>query len=409
MKIILSRDKNPMKFLQITTYDVERPDHGGKLRSYHIRKSLRNKYEVETLSFEWRDVEDCSSLRVLLDLSRCEALGVNGLIVDWGICTYLDYFPKTFASIAESVRRFAPDVLLLEQPFLWPVVQNLISQGVVSPSVKVIYSSQNIEVKMKRKIYRNAFSEEIAQRYTAYVDTIEKGVINACMGALAVSTTDAEYIRKLVPSTPVKVYLNGHTRPIPTNGISIWHKRFAPRQRNWVFVGSGHPPNINGLRQLVEAIPMEISSESFALWVLGSVGNGLQASIGAYAERYPWLHLLGPVEPQDIDEAILQSSGVVLPIWEGGGSNLKTAQALLSEKCILGSEFSFRGFESYMDEEGVYLSEDAQGLARLLLETMPANLYARSSAVKQLEWDSVLESLPEYLAEILNRGKMENA
>lgn len=390
-----------MKFLQMTTYDVERPDHGGKLRSHHIRRSLRSKYEVETLSFEWCDFEDCSSLRVLLDQSRCVALGVDGLTLDLGICAYLDDFPQAFASVAESVRRFAPDVLLVEQPFLWPVAKKLISQGVVSSSVKVIYSSHNIEVGMKRKIYGDAFSEEIAQRYTAYVDTIEKEVINACMGALAVSPADAEYIRELVPSTPVKVFLNGHTPPSLTKADSIWKNRFSSRQINWVFVGSWHPPNINGLRQLVEAVPMGTSSESFALWVLGSAGNGLQATLGADTERYPWLHLLGPVEAEDIDAAILQSSGVVLPIWEGGGSNLKTAQALLSKKCILGSEFSFRGFEHYMHEEGVFLSEGAVGLARLLLETVPASEYVRSSLVQRLEWDSVLESLPSYVETIL--------
>lgn len=396
-----------MKILQITTYDIENPDHGGKIRSHYIRKSLRRKYEIETLSFEWRDAEDCSSLCAFLDQARWPMLGIEGVTCDWGIFTYLEKTSEAFATVAQNVRLFAPDVLLVEQPFLWPLAEKFLAQGVVSPSIKVIYSSHNIEVGMKCKIYSDVLSEEKAQQYTTYVDEMERGIIKSCVGALAVSVKDAEYIHELAPDTPVRVFLNGHTGPVATDVDTLWRAKFASRKTNFVFVGSWHPPNINGLKQLVEAMPTNIPSASFALWVLGNVGNGLKAIPGFDVNRYPWLHLMGPVEARDIDAAILHASGVVLPIWEGGGSNLKTAQALLSGKCVLGSEFSFRGFEHCAHEPGVFLANDAVGLACLLTETEPEITYVRSAAVKGLEWDTILEPLPAYFAEILNGSGME--
>lgn len=390
-----------MKILQMATYDVDYPDHGGKLRSHHIRKSLREGYDVETLSFVWSDIEDCSSLKVSLDLAKWTDLGIDGMLSDWGICTYLERYPKAFDTLSEHVRFFSPDVLLVEQPFLWPLAERFITDGVVSSSVKVIYSSHNIEVAMKRKIYSELYPKDQAQRYTELVDCIEQGVIKACVGALAVSERDAAYVHQLCPGKPTRVFLNGHSCPRATAEDDKWIARFMSHSVNWVFVGSWHQPNINGLRSLIEAVPEAVPPDSFALWVLGSAGSGLLASAGFDASRYPWLQIMGPVEADEIDSAIMQSSGVVLPIWEGGGSNLKTAQALLSGKCVLGSTFSFRGFEHCIHEQGVLLAEDAAGLARLLLETRPAASYPRGSEVHGLEWSAVLATLPDYLAEII--------
>jgi hypothetical protein len=199
----------------------------------------------------------------------------------------------------------------------------------------------------------------------------------------------------------VQVYINGHTRPALTSADEKWRRQFSERDINWVFVGSWHPPNINGLRDLLAVMPESIKNSSFQLWVLGSAGNGLKSMPGFREENYPWLRITGPVAPEDIDSAILNSSGIVLPIWEGGGSNLKTAQALLSCKCVVGSAFSFRGFEHYAGEAGVFLGNTPSDVAKYLTSRVPQSYYPRSEAVANLEWTAVLKLLPSYIAEIL--------
>jgi hypothetical protein len=390
-----------MKILQMTTYDVDHPNHGGKLRSHHIRKALRERFTVDTLSFEWSDHDDTSKLAMWLDQRKWEQLGLNGNVSDWGICSYLEHFLEVFASVCMRVREFAPDVLLIEQPFLWPLADRFFVEGVVAEGTKVVYSSHNVEIGMKRRIYQDAFPPDIAVRYTDYTDRIEKGVIQACVGALAVSSLDADYVHAQCPGKPVQVYINGHTRPALTSADEKWRRQFSERDINWVFVGSWHPPNINGLRDLLAVMPESIKNSSFQLWVLGSAGNGLKSMPGFREENYPWLRITGPVAPEDIDSAILNSSGIVLPIWEGGGSNLKTAQALLSCKCVVGSAFSFRGFEHYAGEAGVFLGNTPSDVAKYLTSRVPQSYYPRSEAVANLEWTAVLKLLPSYIAEIL--------
>jgi hypothetical protein len=390
-----------MNILQMTTYDVDKPDHGGKLRCHHIRRALRQHFDVQTLSFEWGDGFDASTMCVMLDKARWETIGIDVPLSDWGICTYLEKDNACYQKVCSLLSEYAPDVILLEQPFLWPLLERLMQDAVIPTDVKLIYSSHNIEIGMKRKIYKDFYAPDVAFRYVEYVDSMEKAAILTCTAAMAVSSVDAAYVNAFSPGKPVRVFLNGHVQPAPTPEDEKWEARFAAQRNNWVYVASWHPPNINGLRDLVMALARYSDSmEGIVLWVLGGVGNGLKATTpGFRQEDYPWLRILGLVSGDDIESAILSSSGVVLPIWEGGGSNLKTAQALLSEKCVLGSEFSFRGFEHCAQEPGVMLAPDADGLAKLLVTTAPQALYPRSDNVQALKWERILESLPAFIHE----------
>lgn len=391
-----------MRILQVTTYDVERPDHGGKLRSHQIRRSLRKRFDVQTLSFEWSDHVDTSTLAVKLDQAHWDACGIDGTLSDWGICSFLETDEACYRQVRALIGRYEPDAVLIEQPFLWPLIERFLCDGVLGHGARVIYSSHNVEIDMKRKIYQDTYPPDVASRHVAHVDAIERGVIRACSAAIAVSASDAAYVAEICPEKPLRVYFNGHSRLVSTAEDCKWQARFASQSRNWVYVASWHPPNINGLRDLVGALATLGNRNDCALWVLGSVGNGLEATTPGFdATAYPWLHIVGPVSGEDIDSAILCSSGVVLPVWEGGGSNLKTAQALLSGKCVLGSEFSFRGFEHCMEEAGVSLTRDADGLARLVVNTIPQANYARSGNVHALEWESILESLPGFIQEVV--------
>lgn len=390
-----------MKILQMTTYNVDEMDHGGKLRCHHIRRVLRQHFNVQTLSFGWGNCVDVSKMSVILDQAQWGNFGIDGPISDWGICTYLEKDNTSYQKLCVLMHDYEPDVILLEQPFLWPLLKRLIQDSVFHSNIKLIYSSHNIEVGMKKKIYEDLYAPEIADRYSEYVDVMEKAAIYSCSAVLAVSSTDAAYVEALAPSKPVRVFFNGHSQPSPTPEDHKWEELFASHANNWVYVASWHPPNINGLRDLVMALASHSDSmASNVLWVLGGVGPGLEATTpGFKQEDYPWLRILGPVSGDDIESAIMASSGVVLPIWEGGGSNLKTAQALLSNKCVIGSEFSFRGFEQCTNEPGVLLAQRAEDLAILLVSATPQSSYARGDNVHALKWERILEPLPGFINE----------
>ncbi len=124
-----------MKILQFTTYSLEQLDHGGKLRSYHIRECLRKRYDVETLSFEWGHQNNAENLSVILDQSSWPDFSLKGLLVDWGVSTYIEQKSNLYRKIEANVKAYRPDILFLEQPFLWPLAKKLIKSEAKSSNV----------------------------------------------------------------------------------------------------------------------------------------------------------------------------------------------------------------------------------------------------------------------------------
>ena len=118
-------------------------------------------------------------------------------------------------------------------------------------------------------------------------------------------------------------------------------------------------------------------------------------------EKVPWLLTVNNPTNDDIDSLILKSAGMLLPIWTGGGSNLKTAQALLSNRTLVGTEYSFRGFESFKDAEGVHLVSTAEEFANVLRTYKPPKTVQRNG-VESLTWDFIMSDLALYVESILD-------
>lgn len=386
------------RILQLTTFPIDPPDSGGKLRCFKIREALRSKFEVETLSFHVSDLDRIHPWQIDVSLQGCLAEVQHTCLLDWGIFPYLFKKPELLEVVASKIKNFKPGILWCEQPYAWELVVWLQRAGVIGPEVQVVYSSHNHESKMKKAIYESVFAEDTFQKNFQKVEALESGMIASCDWALGVLLSDIEVIRDHQPQKYVGHFVNGHSRPVHLDRRSYWNQIFndTPGAINWVHVGSAHPPNINSFMKLLSAF-RKLKSEGrnlppFRIWVFGSLMYGFSTEI---QREFDFLKFVGPSSESDIDSAIIESDGVVLPIWEGGGSNLKTAQALLSGKAVLGSKYAFRGFEEFSKENGVSSFEEAEELLRALL-VKPANAtFARPKVERAIDWTNVLAPLPD--------------
>ena len=325
-------------FLQVTTYGIKEPDHGGKQRCYQIRKVLQKKYQFYTLAFEWGTKPSHWPNIITLDETYLEKNSINGHLADIAVCDYIFLQPVIYRKICEIVHGFSPTAIILEQPYLWPLVQRLIDDEIVRSDINLIYSSQNIEVELKKSIYSKVLDRKAYNKNLTKVFNVEEMAIRACDAAIAVSEIDAEFIKNKNIQARVKVFGNGNLYPEPNDLQESWDIKFNNKKTNWIFVGSLHQPNVTGLEKLANEL-IKLADCSFILWVFGGSGLGLIKRLheNGSTELPAFLKIMGPSDASDIDAAILASSGVVLPIIDGGGSNLKTAQALLSNKCVLGT------------------------------------------------------------------------
>lgn len=381
------------KILQVTTYPIENPDHGGKLRSFHIRKSLREKFCVETLSFSLGQGDSIAGLSVNLDHDECMRVIKNGYLADWGINDYLESRPELKAQVVSAVKDFSPDIVLIEQPFMWPLIDELLRRRIIGDAL-VVYSSHNNEYALKKGVYEGIFQGRDLELNLARVAEIEHGIARSADLSLAVTEGDVDYLNSMAPGTDVLLYRNGHQGIGDAPEKSRWQQKFKDYERNWVFVGSWHPPNIDGLHALIAGGVNELPGGRIKVWIFGNAGPGLLATYGLKESDVPNLSIQGLAETDDISSAIASATGVVLPVWGGGGSNLKTAQALLSGKAVIGSKYSFRGFENYMSEPGTFLFDSPMELVRGMESVQVNDLYSRPSVERDLKWENLLSDLP---------------
>jgi hypothetical protein len=83
--------------------------------------------------------------------------------------------------------------------------------------------------------------------------------------------------------------------------------------------------------------------------------------------------------------------GALLPVSSGGGSNIKTAEALVNGGWIVATDAAFRGYEEFAAEPGVLLAKTSAEFKRLMRDALlaePLELDATAHARRsELYWD----------------------
>jgi glycosyltransferase involved in cell wall biosynthesis len=95
---------------------------------------------------------------------------------------------------------------------------------------------------------------------------------------------------------------------------------------------------------------------------------------------------------------------LLLPITEGGGSNLKTAEALLSGKPIVGTSHAFRSFDEFIDLPDIYISETPAAfrtnMAHALRSARGERTQSESLLVQGVTWSECLNEAIEVVKEL---------
>jgi glycosyltransferase involved in cell wall biosynthesis len=116
-----------------------------------------------------------------------------------------------------------------------------------------------------------------------------------------------------------------------------------------------------------------------------------------------------PDAPEDEKNlALLSCDAVILPVTNGGGTNLKTAEALLSGKPVIATKVAFRGYERCLSAPEVFIDDDAREFYHHMVQiasrtTKDGNLHLvrRPQDVEGLSWDAILEAADEHIREAL--------
>lgn len=402
------------RILALGTYPIQKPVHGGQRRvaafkQFYVRKRINYTYACIYHGAHYR-APDVGPHDRPLETSEAE-LWLTNVIGDVLSGHQGATDPATFRHFSSIVEQIAPDALQLEQPFMWPVAKRLRQiSGTRKPLL--IYSSQNVEAPLKRAILVYAgIPSEMRNRICAEIEEMEAEIAREADLIVCVSEADRQwYRRELRPLSPVIVVRNGSDRPEKYAAYDTPDALSRFQDRPYLMtVGSAHIPNITGLCHYL------INGGVFCVPPIASLAicGGIAANIFNSPEYQRYraandkrVQFFPDVSDGELSAIKQGCHAVFLPIRSGGGTNLKTAEALALGKWVIATSTALRGFEEFLNADGVVIADNAADFRqeiRQVLQRPRLELTETSRASRDaLYWDRCFDDsdLPKFLDDV---------
>lgn len=337
-----------MRVVTFATYPAENPRHGGQIRLAAIhQRFLEQDCEVDHLCVVQHGAfPDATETPWMFRLPpRLSAhLCRPGKRPDVHACELFERREECLETASALILDASPDVLILEQPWLWPLVRKLRQSHARIANIPIVYSSQNVEYLLLKEEAVNAKQREVAHE----AEMLERDLVQTAQLVIAVTQSDARCYEEMQAAS-VAVCRNG-TYVLPTHVDVPLPEAPLDKRRFATFVSSAHPPNATGFLRFL--CPAGFLPPDTSIAVVGGVGNIIQRSnqfreFGAVNRAR--MHFTGECALPRLRRCLRHCEVILLPIVAGGGSNIKTAEALLTGKRVLATSRAMRGFEDFMD------------------------------------------------------------
>ncbi|HZU88658.1 MAG TPA: glycosyltransferase, partial [Stellaceae bacterium] len=237
-----------MRFLSLATYPCGMPRHGGQARLHAIHRQL------EAAGWRTRQFAVCphgvygeaaredgviemTAAHVAEIAARHGRTDVSA--ADFLLSDRERYLERLF----DLIEIAKPDVISLEQAWLWPALKEYFATFGNRERYAVVYSAHNVETALLAAEAGLAGAPALAPAEFAKARAIEEELAREADGILAVSEADAADFRTLNPR--VLFAPNGVAREAEPAGLDEWTRLLGPH-RLALYVGSAHPPNAAG-------------------------------------------------------------------------------------------------------------------------------------------------------------------
>jgi hypothetical protein len=405
-----------IKILMLANYPIVEPRHGGQLRTFHIKQEYaRAGIEVDLVSFfqeggyqyyESTDIPLPGSLAVTINKEFDYA------VYDYLSALHVAQDPVIYDKLASKIRTGGYDYVQLEQPYFWPVVKKILasqSSEAAGTAPRVIFSSQNIEYEMKEEVlHKIKAPQDYVSLISDSIRQIEIELVRSAHITFAVSEQDRVKLQELGGRNDVVLLPNGVGKlDVDPQSVEGW-RAIVPKEPFATYISSAHLPNAVGFFSLL-GNSLAFLPPDRKMVVAGGVCQLIERS----EEFNKWISinrsrsiLFGPVDNIGVAALRKFTQVFVLPITTGGGSNIKTAEALVTGAYVLGTSTAFRGFEHFANEAGVFIEDDPQAFRSRLVSllSLPPNKVSEDSRRKResLLWENTLKEISKVVLKDCN-------
>ncbi|MFN5745923.1 MAG: glycosyltransferase [Methylococcaceae bacterium] len=399
-----------MKILILCTYPIEEPTHGGQLRVRNIVDAYRSAgHDVQVAGV--LGSEQYPKEEGFISFPGYETLASiypdPFLMEDYAIGKLMVGDAEWFKKISEKIK-ITPDVIEVVQPWLSLFCERYISENGINPVV--IYSSQNVEFILKEKIVSSYLGEVCGAKAREEILGCELAAIEMADAIIGVSKDDVTWLRQIT-NKPILLSPNG-VRPWQASAQGVKSAKDIVQNKHYaLYCASAHPPNVTGFFELFGGGFGSLNPDQ-AMVIAGAVGYWIAGDqrLHQSAKLAERIVVAGKVSQPCLEGLLEMAHTIVLPITQGGGTNLKTAEALWSGKYVVATTVAMRGFEEFIGDQGVFVANDASEFKKTIRHVMAMDPLQISDANrekrKRVLWADCLKDLPTF-AERLLKEKVE--
>jgi len=337
------------KILQLSTYPIINPLHGGQIRVSQIRKYLENhNCEVKSLSLSEMTHMDYTEDDFAVNNNELQSITRVPFCSDYAT-SKLSIKGKAYQFLKNNIVPFSPDIILLEQVWLWPAVKKLLKENSLPSDVKIIYSSQNIEYITKQSLLNSHdIKGDDVDTTIQEISNLEKELCQNADTVISCTSIDADKFITMGANTSL-VCNNGVSRRLIDNNVTQHLLQSLENRKYALFVGSAYPPNALGFWEMMGESLAWLPPDCIIL-AAGGVSKILENYMPESAKLFNCVNSdkikkIGFVSEELLSSLLDNASVILLPITIGGGSNLKTAEAIASRRAVVATTTACRGFD----------------------------------------------------------------
>ncbi len=245
-------------------------------------------------------------------------------------------YPKDEDKIAKLVIEKKPDVVVYEGPY-WNNVIRIVKKH--SPDILFVTFMQNIE----KQYFANLKDKSLGYRLLyKVVKKCEKESVDLADRIVCLNQRDGQLLKQIY-NRKADLYL-------PINMLDICNENLIKNthcDKELLFIGSLFEPNYDGVKWFVEQVMSKLPEYKLTI-----VGRNFEKV--THELKRDNVHVIGSVD--DLAYYYYEYPVMVMPILYGAGMKVKTAEALMYGKTILGTAEAFEGY-NLNNVQGVFLCQ----------------------------------------------------
>jgi len=392
------------KLVVTTTFPIWPPRFGGQSRVFHLYRELAREFDIVVVSFadssmlaaEYQMAPGLREVRVPKTKAHMAKEAAVGALFEMPVSDIVaPELHRLTPAFGEALAREAADATAFVacHPYLLPAIE------AVAKGRPIWYEAQDIECDLKEAALPER-PEKAA--WVAKVRAIEQRCCAAAQWILACSDDDAATLSREFGVAAERILIAPNGTDAAAIPFTFRTERIEHKRRLGVgdlplllFMGSGHPPNIDAVQQL---FAMAITLPKVVFVVLGNVGYAFDTFT---VPQNIWL--LGE-SSETARQIVFEAADIALnPMRSGSGTNLKMLDYFAAGLPVISTPIGARGLPVRDGEHLLIrdLADFPEAITRLLAD--PARIDTLTAAARRLvdedfNWQRIGATLLEHLA-----------